>query len=242
MIKSKTRIISGLLALGLSGTGTLEARTQEDAEELRNNRNLIECVGALYVYGSDPAYSYGFSYYWYPCYYIGVGSGFFIQQWGEIVGEVIPHTIRDRQHSEFNLDGDNRITKGGWYIGPSFRSPSIRISKHREVRLFAQCNPSLLLSLPNKSYSYSHTYMNGSNLCSQTIKLKNREGKWHFWQVRTSASVAIDKAILSLGYGLSNCGPFSDSRQVVWKNRNISKPNSDYAVTHELFVSAAYSF
>ena len=238
----RTRIIKELLLLSLLCVGTLKAEVQKGVDDFRSNRNLIECFGALYVYGSDPAYSLGFAYYWYPCYYVGLGSGFFFQEWGEIVGEVLPYTIRDKQNREFNFDDDNHITKGGLFIGPSFRTPSFQISKDRDVRLFVQCNPSLLLSIPNDRYIYSHTFLKDRELYTESIKLKNREGKWYFWQIRTSASVAIDKAILSLGYGLSNFGPFSGSRNVIWENGNISKPNSDYAVTHELFISVAYSF
>ena len=237
-----TRIIKGLLLLSFSYVGILEARAQKETDDFRNNRNLLECFGALNVYGSDPAYSFGFSYYWYPCYYVGLGSGFFFQQWGEIVGEVLPYTIRDQQNREFSFDDDNRILKGGLYVGPSFRTPSFRISKDGDVRLFFQCNPSILLSIPNDSYIYSHTFLKDQELYTRSIKLKNQDGKWYFWQIRTTASVAIDNVILSLGYGLSNLGPFSGSRNVIWENRNISKPNSNYAVTHELFISAAYSF
>ena len=237
-----TRIIKGLLLLCLLYVGTLESIAQEETDDFRNNRNLVECFGTLSIYGSDPAYSVGFSYYWYPCYYVGLGSGFFFQSWGEIVGEVLPYTIRDKQNREFNFDDDNRILKGGLYLGPSFRTPSFRIGKDRDVRFFVQCNPSLLFSIPNDRYIYSHTFLKDSQLYKESIRLKNQEGKWCFWQIRTAASVAIDKAVLSLGYGLSNFGPFSGSRNVIWENRNISKPNSDYAVTHELFISVAYSF
>lgn len=241
-MKINLRIIKGLLLLSLLYTGIREARAQEENDDFRNNRNLIECVGALYFYGSDPAYSYGFSYYWYPCYYVGLGSGFFFQQWGEIVGEVLPISFRDKQNREFNFDDDNHITKGGLYIGPSFRTPSFRIGKDRDVRLFFQCNPSLLLSIPNDKYVYSHTFSKDRELYRESIRLKNKDGKCCFWQLRTTASVAIDNVILSLGYGLSNFEPFSGSRNVIWENRNISKPNSNYAVTHELLISAAYSF
>ena len=241
-INSKTTIIKGLLLLCLLYTGTLEAGAQKEVDDFRNNRNLIECFGALNVYGTDPAYSIGFSYYWYPCYYVGLGSGFFFKEWGEIVGEVLPYTIRDKQNREFNFDDDNRITKGGLYIGPSFRTPSFQIGKDRDVRLFVQCNPSLLLTIPNDKYIYSHTFLKDRELYTESVRLKNQDGRWYFWQIRTSASVAIDKAILSLGYGLSNFGPFSGSRNIRWENRSISKPNSNYAVTHELFISVAYSF
>ena len=237
-----TRIIKGLLLFCLLHTGTLKAGAQKGTEDFRENRNLLECVGALYVYGSDPAYSVGFSYYWYPCYYVGLGSGFFFQQWGEIAGEVLPNSIRDKQNREFTFDDDNGIIKGGLYVGPSFRTPSFQVGKDSDVRLFFQCNPSLLLSVPNDSYMYSHTFLKDGNLYTHSKKLKNQDGKWCFWQIRTTASLAIDKVVLSLGYGLSNFGPFSGSRNVIWENRNISKPNSNYAVTHELFISAGYSF
>ena len=241
-INFKIVIVKGLLLLCTLHPGKLEARTQKETDDFRNKQNLIEFFGSLYSCELSSAYGCGLSYYWYPCYYVGLGSGLFFQEWGEIASKILPHTIRDKQNREFNIDDDNHIIKGGLFIGPSFRTPSFRVGKDEDVRLLFQCNPSLLFSIPNNSYVYSHTFLKDGTLFKESIRLKNREGKWYFWQIRTTVSLAIDKLIFSLGYGLSNFEPFSGSRNVRWENTNISKTNSDHVVTHEFFISAAYSF
>lgn len=71
---------------------------------------------------------------------------------------------------------------------------------------------------------------------------KNHGGKSSFWRVKSSISLGFDDAILSVGYTISNQDPYSGRRNVLFDWCSVSQGIGNSRFSHELFVSAGYSF
>lgn len=148
----------------------------------------------------------------------------------------------DRRGRHFTLEDEGKLERLHCIVGLSLRTPPLKTSKKEEYFLFSQFDPAMVFTIPNEKFSYSRIYQEGNMAMKEWKTAKNHGGKSSFWRVKSSISLGFDDAILSVGYTISNQDPYSGRRNVLFDWCSVSQGIGNSRFSHELFVSAGYSF
>lgn len=209
--------------------------------DFKTNKNVLSLSGSLFAYGSEPALGLEVSYIRYIGKYIGVMTGLAFQNW--IDNDYKPNTeVSDGKGQKYTLYDDGKLLRGNWLIGPNFRTPSVSLGRERDYQLFLQCEPALILTLPNEAFSYAHYTEEGGKIKGEFRSVRNKGGDVVFWRVKSALSLGIDQLAFSLGYTISNQDPYSSRRNVCFDGHKISPSRGTYKFLHECSVSLSYSF
>lgn len=211
------------------------------AQDFRKNKNVVSLSGVLSTYGSDPAFGGELTYYRFLFPYVGVMGGMAYQNWGDNTDKP-SFNATDRRGLHFRLEDEGKLERLHCIVGLSLRTPPLKISKEEESFLFFQFDPAMVFTIPNEKFSYSRIYQEGNMAMKEWKTAKNHGGKSSFWRVKSSISLDIDNAILSVGYTISNQDPYSGRRNVLFDGCSVSHGISNNRFSHEFFVSAGYSF
>lgn len=209
--------------------------------EFRTNKNVLSLSSSLFVYGSEPALGLEVSYT--RCFgkYIGVMTGLAFQNWMD--NDYKPKLeVSDSKGQKYTRYDDGKLLRGNWLIGPNFRSPSVGLGREKDYQLFLQCEPALILTLPNEAFSYVHYTEEGGKIKGEFRTVRNKGEDVVFWRVKSALSLGIDQLAFSLGYTISNQDPYSSRRNVCFDGHKISPSRGTYKFLHELSVSLSYSF
>lgn len=213
----------------------------EREEDFKTNKNVLSISGSLFAYGSNPAFGFEVSYIRYFGKYIGVMTGLAFQDWMDDDYKPTMEII-DSQGRKYTRYDDGKLLRGNWLIGPNFRSPSVKLGREKDYLLFLQCEPALILTLPNESFSYVHYTEESNKIKGEFRSVRNKGGDIFFWRVKNTLSLGIDQIAFSLGYTISNQDPYSGRRNVYFDGNKISPSSDTYKFLHEFFVSVSYSF
>lgn len=135
-----------------------------------------------------------------------------------------------------------------------FRTPALRLSKKTEPGdgLLLQVEPGVMLSIPvNESedipdpdYISQIHVEPGSGIHAfriPTIRIKNTDGKWLYWRVKTSLGYKIGQGFLYVAYNISNYSIY-DSRRNIMINGNRVHDFPERRFTGTLSIGANISF
>ena len=148
-------------------------------------KNVLSLSGSLFVYGSDPALGLEVSYIRYIGKYIGVMTGLAFQNWMD--NDYKPNIeVSDSKGQKYTRYDDGKLLRGNWLIGPSFRTPSVGLGRERDYLLFLQCEPALILTLPNEAFSYAHYTEEGGKIKGELGQFAIREEMFAFWRVKSA--------------------------------------------------------
>lgn len=150
--------------------------------------------------------------------------------------------MSDGKGQKYTLYDDGKLLRGNWLIGTNFRTPSVSLGREKDYQLFLQCEPALILTLPNEAFSYAHYTEEGGKIKGEFRSVRNKGGDVAFWRVKSALSLGIDQLAFSLGYTISNQDPYSGRRNVCFDGHKISPSRSTYKFLHECSVSLSYSF
>lgn len=238
MKKSRFSFIITIIFVSLSYMSTY---AQPEEKYFRSNKNNVVLSGVFSTYGSDPALGWDLTYYRFLFPYVGVMGGIAYQNWGDNI-EKPNFNATDRRGLHFTLEDENKLERLHCIVGLSLRTPPFKIRKKEECFLFFQFDPAMVFTIPNEKFSYSRKYQEGNMAMIEWKTAKNHGGKTSFWRVKSSISLGIDEVILSVGYTISNQDPYSGRRNVLFDGRSVSNGIRNYRFSHELFISAGYSF
>ena len=124
-----------------------------------------------------------------------------------------------------------------------FKSPAVWKSHDDYFRLWIQAEPGLSLGCPfRNSLTYEVKAFQGA--IGQTIdyrRFPNRGLRWLYWNARASVNLAIDRVIISAGYGISDLDYYSGRRNVTLANgQKFSVPKKE--LSQSIFLSLGYAF
>lgn len=135
--------------------------------------------GSLFAYGSEPALGLEVSYIRYIGKYVGVMTGLAFQNWMD--NDYKPNTeVSDGKGQKYTLYDDGKLLRGNWLIGTNFRTPSVSLGREKDYQLFLQCEPALILTLPNEVFSYAHYTEEGGKIKGEFRSVRNKGGMLSF--------------------------------------------------------------
>lgn len=220
-----------------------QAQAKEKDEDFRDNHNVAGFFASLNAYGSDPGYSLGLSYAYYPIQYMGIGATMSYQRWD--VGDIVNHEVQTKGDIYTLDDDDDKVEKLILTVAPCLRTPSLRVGKREDMRLFLQAEPGIMLNvLPNDNLTYVCQRVEGQpgKWVQRLLYAKNHGGQQLSWLFRPSLNLGIDSGIISLGCTLSGFDPYSSRRNVTAGNVKVSDGGREHKVCAEVFASLAIAF
>ena len=147
--------------------------------DFKTNKNVLSLSGSLFAYGSEPALGLEVSYIRYIGKYVGVMTGLAFQNWMD--NDYKPNTeVSDGKGQKYTLYDDGKLLRGNWLIGTNFRTPSVSLGREKDYQLFLQCEPALILTLPNEAFSYAHYTEEGGKTKGELGQFAIREGMLPF--------------------------------------------------------------
>lgn len=219
----------GSQAINLDSLQQVEAR-----EEGRLPKQMATLQVGLNT-SEETSVGYEIDYHWYAFDYAGIGIGF------ELDDDYGNRPLIEKSDDD-DYDPD-RIVKFNIHPMLSFRTPTLWMNKRRSWGLLLRCDPGWVLSFPrnDKVYYSQFVGMDGNRIVYHNFTLKNRDGRWTFWRVRTAVSVRIDQGLISLGWSLSNYN-IAYCRNHMYHDGKQYYRHDSYDKTFSLFVSASYCF
>lgn len=230
--------ISHFLLLALAATSII-ARADDRQDDYRSSHQALTCGASLNAYGSDPGYTLGLSYAYYPIQFVGISAGIGFQSWG----------ISGNTSSEINIDNDIYVADNDdldkkstliFTLAPTLRTPSVRVGRGEDVRLFMECAPGLMLTpFANERITYASQRVEGQpgKWVQRIDQAKNSNGQWAAWMVRPSVNLSVDKGIIGLGCRFSNLDPYSSRRHLSFKGRKLPNSYPHHKLTAEIFLT-----
>ena len=138
-----------------------------------------------FAYGSEPALGLEVSYIRYIGKYVGVMTGLAFQNWMD--NDYKPNTeVSDGKGQKYTLYDDGKLLRGNWLIGTNFRTPSVSLGREKDYQLFLQCEPALILTLPNEAFSYAHYTEEGGRQKGEFRSVRNKGGDVVFGRVKSA--------------------------------------------------------
>jgi len=183
----------------------------------------------------ETSVEYELDYQWYPLDYVGLGIGVELDDdYGN------RPLIEAEDDDEYDPD---RIVKLNIHPMLSFRTPTLWMNKRHSWGLLLRCDPGLVLSFPrnDKVYYSGFRFDDGNRVVHEGFTLKNRDGRWKFWRVRSAVSVRVDQSLISLGWSISNYNIAYCRNNMYYQDKRYYGHDS-YDKTFTLFVAFTYCF
>lgn len=191
--------------------------------------------------GDDASLAYELGYTWYPLRYAGLSLGLELD---DNKGE--KGLFSSDEYDRFTYD-HTRVVRLNLHPALAFRLPLVQWRQKRRM-LTVQCNPGLVVSVPKNDskritspiFSEEAYDSNGKYIYKQ-MHLKNRDGKWLAWRVRSALTLCGDEWAISLGWSISNYNILSCRNNMYYKGKRVSGYDR-LEKTNTLFVAASYCF
>lgn len=183
----------------------------------------------------ETSVGYELDYQWYPLDYVGLG-----------IGVELDDDYGNRPLIEAEDDDDydpDRIVKLNIHPMLSFRTPTLWMNKRHSWGLLLRCDPGLVLSFPrnDKVYYSGFRFDDGNRVVHEGFTLKNHDGRWKFWRVRSAVSVRVDQSLISLGWSISNYNIAYCRNNMYYQGKRYYGYDN-YDKTFSLFVAFTYCF
>ena len=179
---------------------------------------------------------------WYPMTYAGVGLSLELD---DNKGDDGLLSSVENGREEYNPD---RIVRFNLHPSLAFRTPRWWMGRRRNVGVMLQCNPGLVLSFPRNDSKWVDTWPFGEDVKELDGRkiytrrhLKNRDGEWLAWRVRTALSFCTDDGAISIGYSVSNYDINSCRNNLYYKGKRVGGVDH-LSMTHSLFISLSLFF
>ena len=233
-------LVLGLVAFGLTLPATLSAINMDSLVQVEGRQQGLLPKQAVslqlgFNVSEETSVAYELDYQWFPLNYAGIG-----------VGLELDDDYGNRPLIETN-DDDNydpdRIVKLNFHPMLSFRTPTLWMNKCHGWGLLLRCDPGMVLSFPRNDEVYYSRFsgVEGNRIIYNSFTLKNKDGRWTFWRVRTAISIRIDQGLISLGWSLSNYN-IAYCRNHMYHEGKQYYGHVSYDKTSSLFLSASYCF
>ncbi len=179
---------------------------------------------------------------WYPLRYAGLSFGV---EFDDNNGNKSLFESSDSFYDDYD---PSRIIRLNFHPSLAFRTPPVWLGKRRKVGLLLQCNPGLVISVPRNDTEWvsGPAPMDDPRTGEKRIgevrrKLKNRDGEWLAWRVRTSVGLCNDDGAISLGWSVSNYNIESCRNNLYHQGKRVGGRNH-LSMTHSLFINLTYFF
>lgn len=232
------QLIIHLLLIAAFLSTTAKAHTTERYQDNVSHNFQATLYGGIYL-NNEQAWQIEPSIAWHFHKYIGVAMGM------ELTSQYYQpsrHTSIDGHEAELTESQRNVA----WIlIKPSIilKSPDAWRTTDRYFRLWAQAEPGLSIGCPfHNSLTYEVKEFHGA--IGHTIdyrKFPNKGLKCIYWNTRVSVNFAIDRWVVSTGYGISNLDYYSGRRNVTLaNNQKFHVPKKE--LSQSIFISLGYAF
>ena len=91
------------------------------------------------------------------------------------------------------------------------------LGREKDYQLFLQCEPALILTLPNEAFSYAHYTEEGGKIKGEFRSVRNKGGDVAFWRVKSALSLGIDQLAFFLGLYDFQSGPLFRSKKCMFR-------------------------
>ncbi len=188
--------------------------------------------------GDDTGVAYEEGLSWYPLRYAGLR--FAVELDNNNANK--PLLSSSTMYDNYSYD-DRQVTRLNLHPSLAFRAPLVHFRKIGGM-LMLECSPGLVMSVPKNDALWLQPPF-GHDVEGQPagkeMYLKNRNGKWLAWRVRTALTLYGDAWGLSLGWSLSNYNLLS-GRNNLYYGRQRVMGYDDLKHTNSLFVGLSYCF
>ena len=181
--------------------------------------------------------------------WLGIGAS--LQADNDYEGNSLVDFLTESDYTDYD---DDAITRFSLIPSLVLRTPALRLSKKTEHGdgLLLQVEPGMMLSvpvnesedIPDPDYISQIHVEPGSGIHAfriPTIRIKNTDGKWLYWRVKTSLGYKIGQGFLYVAYNISNYSIY-DSRRNIMINGNRVHDFPNRRFTGTLSIGANISF
>lgn len=186
--------------------------------------------------GDDVSVAFELDYQYYPLKYFGFGVGL---EMDDNHGD--EPLIGGSDDTEYDVD---RIMKVNLHPMLSFRTPTVWFSHDSSWGMMIRCDPGLVLSWPaNDEISVTDNISPdefGRPIAHRST-IKNHDGKWFFWRVRTGLSFYNEFGMITIGWSISNYNINYCRNHMEYKGEQLYGHDS-FTKTNSLFIALSYCF
>lgn len=250
MMKHKSYFPTLVLSVFLMLVGQLPCGAQSmnlDSLTRVNNRHdplpkLSATLQAGFNVSSDASVAWELGAAWYPMTYAGLSLSLELDDNKGKKGLLVS---TDNGREEYDSE---RVMRLNLHPSLAFRTPRLWIGRRRGVGVMLECNPGLVLSFPRNDSKWVDSWPLGEDVTEVNGRkayrrrhLKNRDGEWLAWRVRTALSFCTDDGAISIGYSVSNYDINSCRNNLYYQGKRVGGVDH-LSMTRSLFISLSAFF